>query len=199
MTQQDLSPEAVRDLLREVFSAPEYQWDRRDPLEAVRRWLTALAERITGLQDVHPVLYYLIIGVLVGVLAAILTHFAILIWRSLRPRLEPGRSPAARTGERRDYGWHMREYGRALDASRFADALAHRFAALVIHLDGIKALQAHPSKTPAEYLREAELGGDGRARLDGLVRTLYAHLFGGTSCSLSDAVRFDALASELET
>jgi len=198
MALQDLSPEALRELLREVFSAPEYQWDRRDPLEVVRRSFRNGADWIAGLQDAHPVLYYVVIGALVGVLAAILLHFGVLIWQSLRPRLETEHASSVPTDQLHGYEWHVRAYRRALETGRCAEALAHRFAALVAYLDGVRAVRAHPAKTPAEYLREADLDGDRRERLADVVRTLYAHLFGGVSCSAGEVARFDAVASELE-
>ena len=61
---------------------------------------------------------------------------------------------------------------------RYAEALAHRFAALICDLDEVKAVAIHPSKTPAEYAREARLDPAGRVTIAALVARLYAHLFG---------------------
>jgi len=54
-------------------------------------------------------------------------------------------------------------------AGRYAEALGHRFLALVLELDRRKALRFHASKTPAEYVWEARLTEMGRASLAGLV------------------------------
>src|SRR5439155_4298789 len=63
---------------------------------------------------------------------------------------------------------------------RYAEALAHRFLAVVLELDRLKALRFHTSKTPAEYVGEARLTDAGRATLAGLVAQLYQ--IGRASC-----------------
>src|SRR5439155_16915477 len=67
-------------------------------------------------------------------------------------------------------------------AGRYAEALAHRFVSLILELERRHALTFHPSKTPAEYVREARLDESGRASLADLVARLYRHLFGAVPC-----------------
>ena len=69
-----------------------------------------------------------------------------------------------------------RPFGRAVKAASVLEL--HRFIALLLELDRADALTFHPSKTPAEYVREARLGATGRATLAGLVSRLYHHVFG---------------------
>src|SRR5947208_14696553 len=82
-------------------------------------------------------------------------------------------------------------------AGRYAEALAHRFVALVLDLERRRALAFHPSKTPAEYVGEARLDAAGRASLAGLVGRLYRHLFGGVPCDEGGYREFGAAADEL--
>jgi len=86
---------------------------------------------------------------------------------------------------------------RSWRAGRYAEALAHRFVALVLDLERRRALAFHPSKTPAEYVGEARLDAAGRASLAELVARLYRHLFGGVPCDAGGYREFGAAADEV--
>ncbi len=192
--------DSLRAVLRRIYDSPEYEWEEsRDPFGFLRELYAALFEWLQGFQESHPVAYLIFLGVLTVLLLGILAHFGYLVWRSLKPRAlgEPGVAPAA--GGRRDAAWHLEEARRLVRDGRYAEALAHRFTALLLELEARKALVFHPSKTPAEYVGEARLDEVGRSTLTGLVATLYRHLFGGAPCSLDEVHTFDERASELAT
>jgi hypothetical protein len=70
------------------------------------------------------------------------------------------------------------------------DALQLAFVGLALTLDARGLLRYHPSKTPAECVRDARLAGDDRERLRELVRSLYAHAFGGRPCGSEEYRRW---------
>ena len=77
---------------------------------------------------------------------------------------------------------------------RYAEAIAHRFVALVLALEQRRAVVFHPSKTPAEYVNEARLDPSGRASLAALVGRLYRHVFGAVPCADPEYRDFTAAA-----
>jgi hypothetical protein len=79
--------------------------------------------------------------------------------------------------------WYDREADRAASEGRWRDALQLRFVGLALTLDAQGLLRYHPSKTPAECVRDATLAGEDRERLRGIVSTLYIHVFGSRSIS----------------
>ena len=93
-------------------------------------------------------------------------------------------------------------FHRALDRDDLVRDEVHgervvRRAEPVLELDRRGALRFHPSKTPAEYLREAQLDAAGQSGLAELVWALYRHLFGGVPCAADDWVAFDHAAESL--
>jgi hypothetical protein len=192
-----VDPDSLAAVLRAVFTAREYQWTGTETSNTwvwlMERLLRAL-EWLEHLRLVFPIHYYILLGVLTLLLVAILAHLTWVVWRSLRPAPPIG-SPATVTGPVRDAAWHLAEALRLGAAGRFAEALAHRFLAAVLDLDARRALQFHPSKTPAEYAREARLDDIGRSELADLVASLYYHLFGGVPCDAAEWQRFDAQAA----
>ena len=195
---QAASADSIRAVLDRVFATPEYAWEvRRHPLQFVFDWYRDLLAWLDGLAASHPVAYWVLIGLLVGILVAVLAHFAYLVMRALRPRAVSDGMPSIVAERSRDAAWHVAEARRLALAGRFAEALAHRFVALVLELDEDGALRYHPSKTPAEYVREVRLGSVAGDDFRLLVTTLYAHLFGGAPCSELDVAAFDRRASAL--
>ncbi|MFQ5703256.1 MAG: DUF4129 domain-containing protein [Gemmatimonadales bacterium] len=195
---QQVAPDTIKTILSEVFSAPEYQWRQRNLLSMVSDYWRRIMAAMEGLQSTHPIAYYVLLVVLVAVLIAILTHFGYILWRVLRPLERATRFAAKRTAPIRDAKWYVRESQRMVAAGRFPEAMVARFRALALILSERRMLQFHPSKTPAEYLREAQLSQEEHVRLGDLVAALYGYLFGGFPCTEGDAFRFDRLASELE-
>lgn len=191
-------PDSLRAVLRAVFDAPEYQWDQPpDPLAFLRDLWDRLLLWLTELEAAHPIGYVVVLIMMTALLAGLLIHLTSLAWRALRPRLETGRQDAVTAVEIRDANWHLEQARRQVARKRYADAMAHRFLALVLRLDARAIVVFHPSKTPAEYVRDPELNEAMCGPLSELVATLYTHLFGGTRCELSDVERFDRLAGEL--
>lgn len=154
-------------------------------------------EWLENLRLAFPIHYYILLGVLVLVLIVVLVHVTWVVRRSFRPVRRVG-APAATTGPIRDAAWHLAEALRLGAAGRFAEALAHRFLAAVLDLDARRVLQFHPSKTPAEYAREARLDDFGRSELAGLVASLYRHLFGAAPLDAAEWQRFNARAAGIE-
>ena len=192
--------DSLRAVLRRVYDSPAYAWEEpRDPFGFVRELYAALLDWLEAFQATHPVAYLIFLGVLTVLLFGILAHFAYLVWHALKPRTAEEAEVLQTTRRPRDAAWHQEEARRFVREGRYAEALAHRFTALLLELDARKALVFHPSKTPAEYLGEARLDEDGRSVLTGLVGTLYRHLFGGAACTLDEVQTFDRRAAELAT
>ena len=192
--------DSVSAALNRVFSATKYDWEASsDPFRFLRELLYDLAMWLEGLRESHPAVYVVLLGLLTGVLLAILVHFGYLVWRALRPRALPEGDRSAAAPAWRGAAWHVNEAVRLATLGRYAEALAHRFTALILELDARQALKFHPSKTPAEYSAEARLDERDRGALNELVAALYRHLFGGAPCSAQDLDSFDRRAAALAT
>ena len=173
-----------------MFARPEYRWvASRNPLE----WLLGLWHRLLalleGLGRAHPVTYRLLTIGLALLLVGLLVHMGYVVWRITRPtvRTEPTGPPGA-GADRLDARAHLERAEELARLGRYPEALAHRFLAVVLQLDALRALTFHPAKTPAEYVVEARLDTAGRASLADLVGQLYRHLFGAVPCD-GDAYR----------
>lgn len=193
---QSLPRDSIGAVLRDVFASPEYAWETRvhplqffiDRYRDLLRWLADLATS-------HPIAYWTLMGLLTGVLLAVLGHLGYLVWRALKPRAMTTAGAAAAPARVRDAAWYLREALRLAREGRFADAAGHRFLALVLELDRRRVVRFHPSKTPAEYAAEARLDASGAAALGDLVSRLYGHLFAGLACRADDLAAFDAQAN----
>lgn len=197
---QHVAPDSLSAVLRTVFAAREYQWTGTETSNAwvwLLEHLQRALEWLANLRVAFPIHYYVLLGVLTLLLVVILVHLTWVVWRSFQPASGAG-VPVVVTGPVRDAAWHLAEALRLGAAGRFAEALAHRFLAAVLDLDARRVLQFHPSKTPAEYAREARLDDIGRSELADLVASLYRHLFGGAPCDAAEWQRFDARAAGLE-
>jgi len=199
---QGIPPDSLRAALREVFARPEYRWNERpDPWA----WIVAVWDRLLdwldGLQRGHPAGFKVLLALLTLVLVGLLAHMGYVVWRITRPT---ARTPAWGEGvggigapELADARAHRLRAEELARAGRYAEALAHRFVALVLDLEWRRALAFHPSKTPAEYVGEARLDAAGRASLAELVARLYRHVFGGIPCDEGGYREFGAAADEL--
>jgi uncharacterized iron-regulated membrane protein len=196
---QAASADSIRLAVQEVFAAREYDWRfraRSSMWSQVWSLFLRLLEWLDRLHDTHPVGYWALIGLLMLMLAVILGHFIYVLWRSLRPS-DLVTTPAAAAPPPRDARWHLAEARRLASAGLLTEALGHRYLAMVLELDRRGALRFHPSKTPAEYLREAQLDATGQRGFAELVWALYRHLFGGVPCAADDWVAFDHAAESL--
>ena len=181
-----------------MFARPEYRWvTTRNPLD----WLLGLWHRLLALFDglgrAHPATFRLLMAGLALLLAGLLVHLGYVVWRITRPtvRTEPADAPGA-GAERQDARAHLARAEELARLGRYPEALAHRFLAVVLELDALRALTFHPAKTPAEYVAEARLDTAGRASLAELVGRLYRHLFGAVPCD-GDAYRAFGAAAEV--
>ncbi len=154
------SADSLRAVLDAVFAAPDYRWiERTDPLAFFSRWITALRQWLFDLQEGYPTLYRLMLGAMLVLVVAIFLHAAWVFVRTLQAsRVSGGGPPDQAAAPRRDREWYRRQAERLAAEGRFAEAAQHEFLALILALDGRSLLRFHPSKTPAEYGREARLG-----------------------------------------
>lgn len=199
LVQAPLPPptDSVRAALREVFAAREYDWgERRGVLSWLREWFLTALDWFADLEQTHSALYYLLLGAMVLVLLGIFAHFAYALSRAWGS-LDTPQAARPAVGEVRDAAWYAAEARRLAAAGRYADALGHRFIALVLELERRKLVTFHPSKTPAEYAHEARLEPEARYALGDLVRTLYGCLFGGAPATSESWRDFDRRAGEL--
>lgn len=186
----------MRRALEEVFARPDFNWRRaRHPLEYVldlwrRFW--DWGDRFTG--D-HPVLSWVLMGLLIVALLGLLAHIGYVLWRTVRPTATTGAGTAPAGGRLADARAYVRHADDLARAGRYAEALGYRFLAVILDLDRVRALSFHPSKTPAEYVPEARLDAAGRESLADLVARLYRHLFGAVPCD-EPAYRAFGLAAQ---
>lgn len=181
---QGAPADSIRRAVREVFLRPEYRWV---PGEQPLHWLRDLWQRfvdwLNRLTTTHPVLAQFIFWGSLVLLITLLVHLGYTAWRIYRVTVErPSPGIPGALAAPLDARAHLERADALARAGRFTEALAHRFAALLLELDRRDALAFHPSKTPAEYVREARLTPEGRNALAGLVARLYSHVFGMAPC-----------------
>ena len=158
-----------------------YHWvERRHPLQWLSDLWTRFQTWVDHVTTAHPLLGELLFWGALALLVALLTHIGYTLWRVYRVTVRPTDLPARGTAgvALADARTHRVRADALAREGRFAEALAHRFAALVCELEDARAVTVHPSKTPAEYAREARLDAAGRVTIAGLVADLYRHLFG---------------------
>jgi hypothetical protein len=190
--------DSLRAVIARVFEAPAYQWETpRNPFAFLGEFRDRILGWLYALRDAHPAAYVVLLTALTILLVAILIHLAYLTWRALHPQPQGVRGPAAPVTGARDALWYLKEAERLAETGRFAEALGHRFVALVLQLDERAVLAFDPSKTPAEYLPEVRFGDVDRRRFAELVTSLYRHLFGGEPCDEGCVSRFDREAASL--
>jgi hypothetical protein len=193
-TQGDPGTAALRAVLDTVFAAPEYRWRAEAaPWRLLRTWWHRLAEWLQGLRTDNPAVFrVLLLGILVA-LILLLAHAAYVVWRTVYAgSATPEHVPVGPRADRRDAAWYTQEADRAAAAGRMAEALQLAFVALALTLEAQGLLRYQSSKTPAECARDARLIREDRERLRDLVRTLYAHVFGGTPCGPEEYRRWRA-------
>jgi hypothetical protein len=162
-----------------------------------RQWHN-LGEWLNRLSAQHPIGFDIGLGLVIVALVVLLVHIGYVMWRIVRPAARTGQAkPAAGGAAIADAAAHLAYADELARAGRYAEALGHRFLALVLELDRRKALRFHTSKTPAEYIGEARLTDRGRASLAGLVAQLYRHLFGAVPCDAGEYETFGDVAQEL--
>lgn len=191
--------DSLQHALREVFAAPEYQWvERRHPLRWLGNLWTALVDWLDGLATHNPVAFYLLLATLIIALILLLFHIGYVVWRIVRPSAANGGSAAGGAPPLvLDARAHLAAADALARAGRFAEALGHRFLAVVFELEQARAARFDASKTPAEYVTEVRLDAEGRATFAGLVARLYRHLFGAVPCDEAEYRDFGAAALQV--
>ena len=195
---QGIPADSVRAVVRQVFGRPEYEWVEASRGHWLRDLFAGFRDSLAQFSENHPTGARLLFWGLLVVLLALLVHLGFMVWRIYKATVsaartpEPGAAPVLLDAHR------LLARAEALAAEgRYTDALACRFAALVRELDRRKVLAFHPSKTPAEYVHEARLGGTGQASFAGLVTRLYRHVFGGEPVDETGYRDFGAAAGAL--
>jgi hypothetical protein len=185
-------PARLRRVLDTVFATPSYRWaEEPGPLRFLREWWQRLGEWLENLRADNPAVFRLLILLLLAILLLLLAHGTWVVWKTVRAGAgPPADARETAPGEARDASWYYREADRAAAEGRIADALQLAFVGLALTLEGQGLLRYHPSKTPAECARDANLTGADRERLRSLVRALYAHVFGGRPCGADDYHRW---------
>jgi hypothetical protein len=191
--------DSLRRTLHRVFAAPEFQWrETRHPLRVLWDGLKSAVDWLVALGDRHPMAFALVLAVMLVVLAFLLAHLGYVLWRVLRGGpVQPGAGRPA-LPVRHDAAWHAAEARRLVELGGYADAIGHRYVALLLALERRRTLVFHPSKTPAEYAAEARLDEAGRRGLAALTGDVYRYLFGGIACGATDWSQFDLGAARLE-
>ena len=70
---QEASADSIRTVLRQVYAAPEYDWDlRRNPFQVFFDLLDSVARWFAALEVAHPVAYWVLIGVTFLILVSLL-------------------------------------------------------------------------------------------------------------------------------
>lgn len=190
--------DSLRRALGDVFARPEFQWvQRREPLQWLRNlWYRAM-DWLNGLADSHPTAFTFLLVVLVIALVALLVHIGYIVWRVMqRTSATAGTAPqqASVVLDARSHRERAEELARA---GRYAEALGHRFLAVVLDLERVDAVRFHASKTPAEYVGEVRLDDAGRTTFAGLVASLYRHLFGAVPCDEVEYRAFGETADQV--
>jgi hypothetical protein len=188
--------DSLRAVLDSVFAAPAYHWvERPSPLAFFRRWVAAVQQWLFDLKEAHPTWYRLFLIAMVLVVVATFLHAAWVFFRTVQAGRHTGDGGSPQpAGERRDQGWYRRQADRLAGEGRYAEAIQHDFLALVLALDARALLRFHPSKTPAEYGREARLGPGASEEFRALIRAVYAFAFARRPCGPEEFAAWRARA-----
>lgn len=182
-----------------MFARPEYDWVEH---RRILSWLATQWGNLTSwmgrLSEQHPLGFNVALALVALALVFLVVHIGYVIVRIVRPAVRTGTATSAVTGGKiMDAAAHLRIADELASAGRYAEALAHRFLAVLLELDRRKALRFHLSKTPAEYIGEVRLDDSGRASFATLVGALYRHLFGAVPCDATEYAAFGATAQDL--
>jgi Domain of unknown function (DUF4129) len=169
-----------REVLDSVFASPLYRWAEEPELfRLLREWWHRLGDWLIAFRAANPAAFRLLVLAFLVSLLLLLAHAGYIIWKTARSAGRAVESGPRVSREVRDAAWYSAAADRAAAEGRLLDALQLAFVALTLTLHGQRIVEYHASKTPAEYAREARLAEADRERLRALVRSLYAHVFGG--------------------
>lgn len=196
---QGVAPDSLRRALHDVFARSDYRWvDRRPALLWLLNLWHRLLDWLDRLADNHPTGFTLLLALLIVLLLLLLVHVGYVVWRIVRPAAGAGAGAAAGGAPLvLDAGAHLARAAELARQGRYAEALGHRFLAVVLELEQAGAARFHLSKTPAEYVGEARLDDEGRATFASLVGRLYRHLFGAVPCDEAAYLEFGRAAQQV--
>jgi hypothetical protein len=192
LPQEAYAADSIRSVLDGVLAAPEYVWSEvPDPWRALRQLFERFVYWLENFGEAHPVGRLVLLWAAILALLIIVGHLLYVLHYVIRTRAEPAPGRLQAIAPRRDENSYLAMARQMSEEGRFAEAVGYRFSALLLRLERQRAVRFHPSKTPAEYLREAALPEARRAELAGLVGSLYGYVFGGVPCTRLDWDRFD--------
>jgi hypothetical protein len=188
--------DSLRAVLDSVFAAPEYRWvERPETYATLRRWMRALQQWLLDVRESHPALFRLLLAAMILLVLAVFLHAAWIFLATVRAASRTAPGAALAPAARRDRAWYRSEADRLAGLGRYAEAMQYDFLALVLALDAASLVRFHPSKTPGEYSREAQLSPEARTRFRSLVRDLYGYVFARRSCGPLEFEAWRALAA----
>ena len=181
-------PDSLRATLDSVFADPAYRWiERPHPLAFLQRWWERLIGWLTGLQSLHPDIFFALMCGLVAVLVAIVVHAVWVMVMTMRAARAPAEGARGQVPDAvRGAAWYRAEADRLALDGRYVEAIQADFLALVLELDARQVVRYHPSKTPNEYSYEAGLAPERRGAFRDLVRQLYSYAFARQPCGPAD-------------
>lgn len=187
--------DSLRAALDAVFRSPAYNWsdEPRGPM-LIREWWLRLQQWLEALQRGHPTLFVALIVALVVILAGVVVHGMVVMILTVRGAAARDAGRAASPPARRGADWYFREADALAEQGRYAEAMQAAFTGRALQLDTRGLVRFDPSKTPAEYVREARLAPPDRDALRSLVSVLYAVVFGGAAFGADDYRRWRAAA-----
>lgn len=187
--------DSLRAALDAVFRSPAYNWsdEPRGPM-LIREWWLRLQQWLEALERGHPTLFVALIIALVVILAGVVAHGMVVMVLTVRGAAARDADRAPSPAARRGSDWYFREADALAGQGRYAEAMQAAFTGRALELDTRGLVRFDPSKTPAEYVREARLPPPDRDALRSLVSVLYAVVFGGAAFGADDYRRWRAAA-----
>lgn len=189
-----LTPDSLRAIVDSVFAAPIYRWETVPAEGPLARLWRALQLWLYQLQRDNPNAMRALFWILVAALALVLAHAAWVAWHTVRRASAEGERGGGRAPVVRDAAWFDAEANRLAAQGRFAEAMQADFIRLMLELDARQVVRFHPSKTPAEFAREAP-AGETRDALTALVQTLYQFAFARVVCGPAEFSAWRAAAT----
>jgi hypothetical protein len=174
-------------VLDSVFAGPQYDWaEPSRPLAWLERIWNDLIDWLSQLQQTNPAAFQALLWGLVIILGAIVAHAVWTIVRTIRGATRAS-TPAPETpAAGHDADWYRAERDRLVTLGRYSEAMQADFTALMLELDGLRALRYGPGRTPFEYTLDPSLSAGARARLRELVAVLYRFRFAGAAAGPED-------------
>lgn len=171
----------IEEALDRAFSAPAYQWASAGAVESwAERWTAAIRRWFEALDRANPLVFRIVIGILVALLAAFALHGIWVLWRTTRLAREQAQAD-------RDFAvmpLGPDEDARAIAATfaargEYAAALRWRWHLLDRQLREAGVLEGPPALTPREALLRSRLEPAALQGLRGMVGELYAVVYAG--------------------